>query len=415
MSGFSSGDTAWILVATSMVVLMTMGLGFFYGGMVRRKNVVSMISLSFVSMVLVSLQWVLVGYSLSFGGNVLGGFVGGLEYAGLRGIAVDQPAPGLEGLPHLAFVAFQMAFAAITLAILTSALAERVRLGAFLVFGLLWATLVYDPVAHWVWGGGWLHAWLHEALGAAPLDFAGGTVVHITSGFAALVLALVVGKRIGYGEYNMAPHNIPLTLIGTALLWFGWFGFNAGSALAADASAANALLVTHIAAAAGALAWLVASWVRDKPGSLGLASGAVAGLVAITPAAGYVGAGAAIVIGAVAGLLCYSAMLFRIARGLDESLDAWAVHGMGGLWGAIATGIFADASVGGVSGLLQGNVAQFVAQVVDAGVTIAYTVAVTYILAKVVDSLLGLRVTETEEYVGLDLSQHGEEAYAWGE
>jgi len=228
------------------------------------------------------------------------------------------------------------------------------------------------------------------------------------------VLALVVGKRIGYGEYNMAPHNIPLTLIGTALLWFGWFGFNAGSALAADASAANALLVTHIAAAAGALAWLVASWVRDKPGSLGLASGAVAGLVAITPAAGYVGTGAAIVIGAVAGLLCYGAMLFRIARGLDENLDAWAVHGMGGLWGAIATGIFADASVGGVSGLLQGNVAQFVAQVVDAGVAIAYTVAVTYILAKVVDSLLGLRVTETEEYVGLDLSQHGEEAYAWG-
>ncbi|WP_338252156.1 ammonium transporter [Pyrodictium abyssi] len=414
MPGFSSGDAAWILAATSMVVLMTMGLGFFYGGMVRRKNVVSMISLSFVSMVLVSLQWVLVGYSLSFGGNVLGGFVGGLEYAGLRGIAVDQPTPGLEGLPHLAFVAFQMTFAAITLAILTSALAERVKLGAFLVFGLLWTTLVYDPVAHWVWGGGWLHTWLHEALGAAPLDFAGGTVVHITSGFAALVLALVVGKRIGYGEYNMAPHNIPLTLIGTALLWFGWFGFNAGSALAADASAANALLVTHIAASAGALAWLVASWVRDKPGSLGLASGAVAGLVAITPAAGYVGAGAAVVIGAVAGLLCYGAMLFRIARGLDESLDAWAVHGMGGLWGAIATGIFADASVGGVSGLLQGNVAQFIAQVVDAGVAIAYTVVVTYIIAKIVEALLGLRVTETEEYVGLDLLQHGEEAYAWG-
>ena len=330
MTGFSSGDTAWILAATSMVVLMTMGLGFFYGGMVRRKNVVSMVSLSFVSLALVSLQWILIGYSLSFGSNVAGGFIGGLEYAGLRGITVDQPTPGLESLPHLAFIAFQMTFAAITLAILTSALAERVKLGAFLVFGLLWTTLVYDPVAHWVWGGGWLHTWLHETLGAAPLDFAGGTVVHITSGFAALVLALVVGRRIGYGEYNMAPHNIPLTLIGTALLWFGWFGFNAGSALAADSSAANALLVSHVAASAGALAWLAASWLRDKPGSLGLASGAVAGLVAISPAAGYVGVGAAVVIGAVAGVLCYSAMLFRIGRGLDESLDAWAVNGIRG-------------------------------------------------------------------------------------
>ncbi|ALL01040.1 Ammonium transporter [Pyrodictium delaneyi] len=333
MSGFNPGDTAWILTATSMVVLMTLGLGFFYGGMVRRKNVISMVSLSFVSLALVSIQWVVAGYSLSFGSSIAGGFIGGLEYVGLSGIGVDEPAPGLENLPHLAFVAFQMTFAAITLAILTSALAERVKLGAFLVFGLLWTTLVYDPVAHWVWGGGWLHTWLHEWLGAAPLDFAGGTVVHITSGFAALVLAIIIGKRLGYGEHDMTPHNIPLTLIGTALLWFGWFGFNAGSALAAGVSAANALLVTHIAASAGALAWLAASWLRDKPGSLGLASGAVAGLVAITPAAGYVGVGAAVAIGVIAGLLCYGAMLFRINRGLDESLDAWAVHGVGGLWG----------------------------------------------------------------------------------
>nr|WP_269082816.1 ammonium transporter [Pyrodictium occultum] len=357
----------------------------------------------------------LLGYSLSFGDKVLGSFIGGLKYIGLRGVTPDQPAPGASQLPHTAFVAFQMAFAAITLAILTSALAERAKLGAFLLLGLLWTTLVYDPVAHWVWGGGWLHTWLHRVLGAVPLDFAGGTVVHITSGFAALVLALVIGKRLGYGEYNMPPHNIPLTLIGTALLWFGWFGFNAGSALAANASAANALLVTHIAAASGALAWLLASWARGKPSSLGLASGAVAGLVAITPAAGYVGVGAAIIIGALAGMLCYAAMLFRVSRGLDESLDAWAVHGIGGVWGSIATGIFADPSVGGARGLLYGGVAQFLAQLVDVGVAVAYTVVATYVLAKLVDALIGLRVSTEEEYVGLDLAQHGEEAYAWGE
>ena len=415
MAGFDPGNTAWVLTSTAMVVVMTIGLGFFYGGMVRRKNVLSMISLSLVSLAMVSLQWVLIGYSLSFGSNVLGGFIGGLEYAGLRGIGVDTPTPGLEYLPHLAFVAFQMTFAAITLAILTSALAERGKLAGFLVFGLLWTTLVYDPVAHWVWGGGWMHRWLHETLGAAPLDFAGGTVVHITSGFAALALAFVVGKRLGFGEREIPPHNIPLTLIGTALLWFGWFGFNAGSALAAGGSAANALLVTHIAASAGALAWLAASWLHGRPGSLGLASGAVAGLVAITPAAGYVGVGAAIVIGLVAGLLCYAALLYRVRRGWDESLDAWAVHGMGGLWGAIATGIFADKSVGGVAGLLQGNAAQFLAQVLDAAIALVYAFTVTYLLAKLVDATIGLRVSETEEYVGLDVAQHGEEAYAWGE
>ncbi|RUM47420.1 MAG: ammonium transporter [Hyperthermus sp.] len=413
MGDFNTGDTAWVLMATSMVVLMTMGLGFFYGGMVRRKNVVSMISLSFISMVLVSIQWIIIGYTLSFGPSVLG-FMGGLKYALLHGISVSQPAPGAENLPHLAFVVFQAAFAAITLAIVTSAVAERAKLSAFLVFGVLWTTLVYDPVAHWVWGGGWLHTWLHHVLGVAPLDFAGGTVVHVTSGFSALALALAIGKRIGYGEYSMVPHNIPLTLIGAALLWFGWFGFNAGSALAANASAANALLTTHAAASAGALAWLLASWLREKPGALGLASGAVAGLVAITPAAGYVDVDSALVIGAVAGVACYAAMLYRVARGLDESLDAWAVHGMGGLWGAIATGIFARRGVGGAAGLIEGNIAQFAAQVVDVAVTLAYSMAVTYVLAKIVDRTLGLRVTQTEEYIGLDVSQHGEEAYAWG-
>ena len=404
-----------MLASTAMVVLMTIGLGFFYAGMVRRKNVLSMIAYSLVSLIIVSLQWVIIGYSLSFGSDTLGGYIGGLDYLGLRGITPETPTPGLKYLPHLAYIAFQMTFAAITLAILTSAIAERGSLPGFIVFGLLWTTLVYDPVAHWVWGGGWLHRWLHEWLGAAPLDFAGGTVVHITSGFGALALALVVGKRIGYGERDIPPHNIPLTLIGAALLWFGWFGFNAGSALAADGSAANALLVTHIAAASGALAWMLASWLHGRPGTLGIASGAVAGLVAITPAAGYVGPMAAIVIGLMAGLLCYWALLFRVRRGLDESLDAWAVHGIGGLWGAIATGIFAEKSVGGVSGLLEGNVAQFAAQVIDAVVALAYAFIVTYVLAKLVHATIGLRVSETEEYVGLDLAQHGEEAYSWGE
>ncbi len=414
VGGLDSGAVAWVLASTAMVVFMSLGLGFFYGGLVRRKNVVSMIMLSFVPVALVTLQWVLVGFSLSFGRDVLGGFVGfDSRYVGLAGVGVEEVAEG-TGIPLLLYAAFQGAFAAITVGILSSAFAERVRLAGFMLFALLWTTLVYDPVAHWVWGGGLLHRFLVERLGAAPLDFAGGTVVHITSGFAALVLALVIGARRGFGEREFPPHNIPLVLIGTAMLWFGWFGFNAGSALAADSSAANALLVTHVAASSGALAWMLVAWRRGRPGSLGFASGAVAGLVAITPAAGYVDAASAIVIGAVAGVLGYYMVLYRLRRGLDESLDAWAVHGMNGLWGSIATGIFARSSVGGVGGLLEGNVAQFVAQLVDAGVAIAYTVAVTYAIAVAVDRLVGLRVSETEEYVGLDISQHGEEAYAWG-
>lgn len=396
-----SGDTAFILVATAMVMLMIPGVGLFYGGLVRKKDVVSMVGLSFLAMALVSVQWVLVGYSLSFGTDIAG-FIGGLDFLGLRGIGMDA---GDMTIPGLLFMAFQLMFAGITLAIITSAVAERVKIGSFIVFGLLWTTLVYDPLAHWAWGGGWA-----SQLGA--LDFAGGTVVHISSGFGALALALVIGKRIGFGDHDMEPHNIPMTMLGAALLWFGWFGFNAGSALAADGLAANAFVVTNTSAAAGALAWLFASWVKGKPSALGMVSGGIAGLVAITPAAGFVDAMSALVIGAVAGLLCYKALLFRVGKGLDESLDAWAVHGVGGLWGAVATGIFAVEAVGGYSGLLQGNVDQFIAQVIGAGAAVVYAFVVTYALAKIVDATMGLRVTEDEEYVGLDISQHGEKAYA---
>jgi len=403
--------TAWVLVSTAMVFFMSLGLGFFYGGLVRRKNAINMVMLSFVAVALVSVQWYLFGYSLAFGEDTLGGLVGDLRYLGLRGL--DKEVIG--GLPGYAFAAFQMAFAAIALGILTSGLAERARLAGFLLFGLLWATLVYDPVAHWVWGGGWLHHWLRGTLGAEPLDFAGGTVVHITSGFSALALALLIGKRLGHGEHSMEPHSIPLVLLGGAILWFGWFGFNAGSALAANQQAALALINTHLAASAGALAWMLAAWARaGRPGSLGFISGAVAGLVAITPAAGYVAPWASIVIGAAAGLLCYQALEYRVRKGIDESLDAWAVHGTGGLWGALATGIFADPAVAGYRGLIYGGLNQFAAQAIEAATAAAYAMALTYVIYKIVDRLVGMRVSEEEEYVGLDLAQHGEQAYSWG-
>jgi ammonium transporter len=392
-----TGTTAWLLASTALVMLMTPGVGFFYGGLVRRKNFISMVALSFIAFALVSIQWVIVGYSLAFGQDI-GGFIGNLEFVGLSGVGMDA---GDAAYPPILFMVFQLVFAAITMAIVTSGLAERVKLSSFILFALLWTTLVYDPLAHWAWGGGW-------AASIGSLDFAGGTVVHISSGFAALAVALIIGKRSGFGQYSMEPHNIPMTLLGAALLWFGWFGFNAGSALAADGLAANAFVVTNISASAGALAWLAASWVRGKPSSLGMVSGAVAGLVGITPAAGYVGPMAAIAIGAVAGLICYAAMLFRLKKGLDESLDAWAVHGMGGLWGALATGIFASAAINGYSGLLEGNVDQFIANAIGAISAMVYAFVVTLVLAFIIDRTLGLRVSEEEEYVGLDISQHGE-------
>ncbi|HOT07285.1 MAG: putative ammonium transporter [Methanosaeta sp. PtaB.Bin039] len=398
-----SGDTAWVLASTAMVMLMTPGVGLFYGGLVRSKTVVSMIGLSFLAFALASVQWIVFGYSLAFGPDI-GGIIGGLDFLGLSGVGIES-APLAATIPHLLYMAFQLVFAAVTLAILTSAVAERIKLSSFIVLALLWTTLVYDPLAHWVWAGGWL-----AKLGA--LDFAGGTVVHISSGFSALALAIVIGRRTGFGSYVMEPHNIPMSMIGAGLLWFGWFGFNAGSALTAGGLAASAFVVTNTSAAAGALAWLAASWMKGKPSALGMVSGGIAGLVAITPAAGYVDAVSSLIIGAAAGVLCYTALLFRVSRGLDESLDAWAVHGMGGLWGAIATGIFASPAVNAYSGLLYGDVGQFVAQVLAAAVSVVYAFGVTYLLARAVDSVMGLRVSEDEEYVGLDIATHGEKAYA---
>ncbi len=394
-----SGDTAFIIVCTALVMLMAPGVGLFYGGMVRRKNVISMIALSFIALAIVGIQWVLIGYSLSFGTDIAG-FIGGLDHVGLRGVGLDG-----EGIPDMLFMVFQLVFAGVTLAILTSGVAERIKLSSFIVLGLLWTTLVYNPLAHWSWGGGWAHS-----LGA--LDFAGGTVVHISSGFGALALALVIGNRMDYGKYSMEAENITITLLGGALLWFGWFAFNAGSALAADGIAVNAVVATMISASAGAMTWMAASWIKGKPSALGMISGAIAGLVAITPACGFVSPMSAILIGGVAGVLCYNALLFRVRRGLDESLDAWAIHGMGGLWGAIATGIFASAAIGGVDGLIYGNVNQLFIQILDASVAVAYAFGMTYLLAKVVDKVMGLRVTEEEEYVGLDISQHGESTTA---
>jgi Amt family ammonium transporter len=394
-----SGDTAFIIICTAMVMLMTPGVGLFYGGMVRSKNIISMVAMAFIAFAIVSIQWVTIGYSLAFGPDIAG-FIGGLDHMFLAGVGLDG-----DGIPDMLFMMFQMVFAGITLAILTSGVAERIKLSSFIVLGLLWTTFVYDPLAHWAWGGGWA-----GELGA--LDFAGGTVVHISSGFGALALALVIGSRAGFGKYSMEAENITTTLLGGALLWFGWFAFNAGSALAADGIAVNALVVTNISAAAGAITWMAAAWIKGKPSSLGLISGAVAGLVAITPASGFVGPMSAIVIGGFAGLLCYGALLLRVRKGLDESLDAWAVHGMGGLWGAIATGIFASAAIGGVDGLIYGNVNQFMIQLLDATVAMVYAFAMTFILAKIVDKVMGLRVTEEEEYIGLDISQHGESTTA---
>ena len=393
-----SGSTiAWLITATALVMLMTPGVGFFYGGLVRKKNFISMISLSFVAFALVSLQWIFIGYTLSFGQDVAG-ITGNLGMLGLNGVSMN---PGDAGYPPLLYMLFQMTFAAVTVAIVTSGLAERVKLSSFIIFSLFWTTLVYDPIAHWVWGGGWL-------ANIGVIDFAGGIVVHISAGFAALALAVVIGKRAGYGQYTMEPHNIPMTLLGAALLWFGWFGFNGGSALAANGMAVNAIVVTNTAAAAGALSWMAISWYYGKPSSLGMVTGAVAGLGTITPAAGYVTPLVAVLIGAIAGIVCYKAMLWRIKSGMDESLDAWAVHGVGGFMGTIFAGVFATTAVCSYSGLLEGNVHQFTANVIGAVVVTVYAFVVTCIIAIAIDKTIGLRVTEEEEYVGLDLTQHGE-------
>ncbi len=406
-SKVDSGDTAWLLSSSALVLLMTPALALFYGGMVRRKNVLGTLMQSFFIMGLVSVQWALAGYSLAFGPDV-SHFVGGLAWIGLAGVGLEPNADYAATVPHQAFMVFQMMFAVITPALITGGCAERMRFSAFVLFTVLWCTLVYDPVAHWVWGvGGWL-----RNMGA--LDFAGGTVVHINSGFAALAAAIVMGRRLGYPSEPILPHNLTLTVLGAGVLWFGWFGFNAGSALTSGGLATSAFTATHLAAAAATVTWCLAEAMsRGKASVLGAASGAVAGLVAITPASGYVGPFAAIVIGGAVGVICYWAISLKHVFGFDDSLDAFGVHGVGGSFGALATGVFASKAVNdaGGDGLLYGNAHQLVPQLAGVVATALYSFVMTLVILKIVDAVVGLRVSEDDELTGLDLSQHGEVGY----
>ncbi len=405
--GINSGDTAWVLTSAALVMLMTPGLALFYGGLVRRKNVLSTIMHSVFILALVSVTWVLIGFTLAFGKDVNGwGIIGGLDYIGLHGVGKDPLTQYAPTIPGSAYMAFQMMFAVITPALITGAFAERKRFKAFVLFSLLWTLLVYSPIAHWVWGqGGWLNK-----MGA--IDFAGGTVVHVSSGVAALVAALVLGPRVKRESDRFEPHDVRLTVIGAGLLWFGWFGFNGGSALAANGLAANAFVVTNTAAGMAALTWVTVSWLhKGTPSVVGAVVGGVAGLVAITPASGYVDASAAIIIGFAAGVTCYGAILLRERLKVDDALDVWAVHGVGGTLGAILTGVFAIAAVNGASGLVEGNGSQVLKQLVAVGATWIYSGVATFIILKVVDFFVGLRVGEAEEEAGLDSSQHGEVAW----
>lgn len=405
----NTGDTAWVLMATALVMLMTPGLGLFYGGMVRRKNVLATILQSFILIGIVGVQWVLYGYSLAFGPDKWH-FIGSLDWAGLRNVGITPNATYSATIPHQAFMMFQMMFAVITPALITGAFAERIRFKSFLIFTLLWVTLVYDPVCHWVWAPG---GWLRE-LGA--LDFAGGMVVHICSGIAALACALVIGRRKGYGKDDMTPHNVTMTIIGAALLWFGWFGFNAGSALAANGLAVSAFVATNTAAASAALSWtFIEWWHRGRPTALGAASGAVAGLVAITPASGFVGPLAAIIIGGVVSVLCYFAIAMKGRLGYDDSLDVFGIHGVGGTWGALATGVFATVAINsaGANGLLHGNAGLITKQLIAIAAVFAYSFVLTVFLLKLTGVFSDLRVTHEEEESGLDVTQHGEVGYSF--
>ncbi|MGE5699474.1 MAG: ammonium transporter [Deltaproteobacteria bacterium] len=403
----NTGDTAWLLVSAALVMLMTPGLALFYGGMVRQKNILGTVMQSFIVLGLVSIEWMLVGYSLAFGPD-RGGIIGDLSWFALNGVGLAPFKEYAATVPHQAFMIYQMMFAVITPALITGAFAERFKFSTYLVFTILWALLVYNPVAHWVWGtGGWL-----RNLGV--LDFAGGTVVHITAGVSALAAALVVGKRRGYGVENLAPHNLPMTVLGAGILWFGWFGFNAGSALAAGGLSTSAFVNTHMAAAAATLSWVFAEWIhRGKPTVLGAASGCIAGLGTITPASGFVQPAAAVAIGLVAGVLCYWAVMMKGRFGYDDSLDVVGVHCVGGTLGTLATGLFATTAVNaaGADGLLYGNPGQFAVQAMAAGVILVYSFAVTWLLLKALDRIMGLRVADEHEFMGLDLSQHGEAGY----
>jgi ammonium transporter, Amt family len=402
----NSGDTAFVLVAAALVMLMTPGLALFYGGMVRRKNALATLMQSFICLGLVSIQWALIGYSLAFAKG--SPFLGSLAYLGLHGVGAAPNSDYAATIPHQAFMIYQAMFAVITPALISGGFAERMKFSAYVLFILLWSTLVYDPLAHWVWGaGGWLN-------NMKALDFAGGTVVHISSGVSALVCVLVIGKRRGYPNEEMRPHNLTMTLLGPGLLWFGWFGFNGGSALAANGLAVNAFVVTNMAAASAALAWMFIEWIhRGEPTVLGAASGAVAGLVGITPASGFVAVLPAIAIGIVTSAVCYVAVMAKPRFGYDDSLDTFGVHGVGGTVGALLTGVFASTLINpnGANGLLAGHPAQMLPQLLGVLSTVAYAAVMTFVILKVVDAIVGLRVKEQAEEEGLDISQHGELAY----
>jgi len=403
--GIDTGDTAWILVSSALVLLMTPGLALFYGGMARRKNLLSTIMMSFAIMGLIGVLWALWGYSLSFGSDI-GGFIGGLNFLGLVNVGMGPSDIYASTVPHLAFMTFQGMFAIITVALITGAVVERIKFSALMLFAALWVTLVYAPVCHWVWGnGGWLG-------GLGVLDFAGGAVVHINAGVSALALVLLLGRRRGFPGDIMEPNNIPMVALGAGLLWFGWFGFNAGSALAADGLAANAFVATNLSAAAAGFTWMVIGWIHRRPSLLGTVTGAVAGLVAITPAAGFVPPIAGIPIGVMVAIVCYySIVLMKTRFKFDDSLDVFAVHGVGGIWGALATGIFASSAISGTAGLLEGNATQLLTQFIGVVAVAAFAFAATWVLGKMVDVTVGLRVGQMDEMVGLDLSQHGERAY----
>ncbi len=419
----NTGDTAWLLTASALVLLMTPGLAFFYGGLVRRKNALATIMQSFIIIGVVSVQWVLWGYSLAFGPDLGGGLIGGLNWIGLTGVGLEPNPAYAATVPHQAFMIFQMMFAVITPALITGAFAERIRFKAFLFFTLIWSTVVYAPIAHWVWScTGALDAagvcvgtpGILRSLGA--LDFAGGTVVHISSGVSALVAAVVLGRRLGFREEPLEPHDGTMVVLGASLLWFGWFGFNAGSALGAGSLATSAFVVTHIATAMAAITWMTVSWVhKGHPSVLGAAAGAVAGLVAITPASGYVQPSGAIIIGLGAGIFCYAAVIWIKDRlGVDDALDVFGVHGVGGTWGALATGLFATTAVNsaGGNGLFYGNPQQLLSQLYAVGASWIWAGVMTFVILKLIDATIGLRVHPEEELAGLDASLHGEKAYA---
>ena len=402
-----TGDTAFVLLSAALVMLMTPGLAMFYGGMVRRKNVLGTLMHSFIAIALVSVQWILFGYSLSFGPDIQG-MIGSLDWIGLRGVGIDPNPDYAATIPHMAFMIYQAMFAVITPALIAGAFAERMKFSAFLVFTFLWSTIVYDPVAHWVWGtGGWL-----RNMGA--LDFAGGIVVHITSGISALAAALVMGKRRGYLREAMPPHNLPMTVLGAGLLWFGWFGFNAGSALSAGGLSTMAFVITHIAAVTATLVWVIIEWLhRGKPTMFGAATGSIAGLATITPASGFVGPMAALAIGAAAGALCYLSLNIKPKLRFDDSLDAFGVHGVGGILGTIGAGLFAQKLINpaGSDGLLFGNPQLLLIQLMAITVVAVYSFVVSLVLLKGIDWTIGLRVSDEEEMLGLDLSQHEESGY----